>query len=114
MTKDWLEANEPDADWDLEFAEELLGSLVLLGITYREPDGTVAERRQHHGYVKDVDPRRGITVKLEGDEAENDINLPPMLDAFERAEVGFYTDSAGNGVSDPDFIGYFTVTSPAS
>ncbi|SOC42020.1 hypothetical protein SAMN05892877_109180 [Rhizobium subbaraonis] len=114
MATDWLEGNEPDADWDLEFAEELLGSLVLLGLTYREPDGTVAEQRQHHGYVKTVDPRWGITVKLEGDEAENEINLPPILDAFERAEEGVYTDSSGNGVSDPDFIGYFTVRSAAN
>ncbi|MDO1581257.1 hypothetical protein [Rhizobium oryzicola] len=113
MATDWLKGNDPDADWDASFAEELRGSLVLLGITYLDSDETVAEVRQHHGYVRAVDPRWGITVQIGDIEAKEEVNLPPMLNVFEKAEEGFYTDNAGNGVINPDFIAYFTVRCPA-
>jgi len=111
---DWLDKDGVDPNWDEAFADEILGTLVLLGITHRQPDGTVTKEEQFHGYVKSVDQRRGITIKLEGDDVREEINLPPMLEVFERAEPGIYTDRTGNAVRDPDFIAYWTVTSGTS
>jgi len=111
---DWLDKNEIDPNWDQSLADEILGTLVLLGITHRQPDGTVTKEEQFHGYVKSVDPRWGITIRLEGDDVREEINLPPMLEVFEPAEPGIYTDHAGNAVQDPDFIAYLTVTSGTS
>ncbi|MDK4715929.1 hypothetical protein [Rhizobium sp. CNPSo 4039] len=111
---DWLDKNEIDPNWDQAFADEILGSLVLFGITHRQTDGTVIKEEQFHGYVKSVDQRWGITTRLEGNDVQEEINLPPMLEVFERAEPCIYTDHAGNAVRDPDFIAYWTVTSRTS
>jgi hypothetical protein len=113
----WVDTDDTedtDDDWDQEFADELLGSLVVIGITYREPDGKVTREQQIHGYIRTVDRHMGITLKPEGDDEEDEFNLPPLLEVFERAEPGIYTDDAGNRVSDPDFVAYFSVTSPTS
>lgn len=34
---DWLDKNVIDPNWDEAFADEILGALVLLGITHRQP-----------------------------------------------------------------------------
>lgn len=108
------DTEDTDDDWDQEFADELLGSLVVIGITYREPDGKVTREQQIQGYIRTVDRHMGITLKPESDDEEDEFNLPPLLEVFERAEPGIYTDDAGNRVSDPDFVAYFSVTSPTS
>ena len=108
------ETENMDDDWDQEFADELLGSLVVVGITYRDPDGTVTKEQQIYGYIRNVDKHSGIVLKPENDDVDEEFHLPPLLEVFEEAEPGIYRDNAGNSVSDPDFVAYFSVTSPTS
>ncbi|KQV34597.1 MULTISPECIES: hypothetical protein [unclassified Rhizobium] len=114
MGEDQFPENGFDADWDQEFADELLGSLVVIGITYQDAGGGTVDQKHFHGYVRSVDPNEGVTIKLEGDDAEEELTLPPILDAFEPAEEGTYTSPSGQDVIDPDFVAYFTVTMPTN
>lgn len=112
--KDWLRYNDDDETWDQGLAEEILGSLVLVGITYQRPDGAVFKRKQLHGYVRSVDRQWGITLAVDGKDTREEFNFPPILDISERAELVIYEDGPGNIVRDPDFMAYWTVTSPTS
>jgi hypothetical protein len=114
MSGEWESVDGAEEEWDADFADELLGSYVLIGITYRQPDGTVTESIQLHGYIRSIDPFEGISVGCEGSRAGEDFNLPPILDAFERAEEGVYTSDTGDSVRDPDFVAYLTVNAPKS
>ncbi|MFB2550826.1 hypothetical protein [Ensifer soli] len=104
--------DEREADWDEAFAADLLESLVLVGITYCDADGTEVEVRQFHGRVVAADPRTGIAIALQGTRSGETFTLPPLLDAFEPADPGLYTSGTGESVRDPDFIACWTVTTP--
>lgn len=109
MPTDWLAGNEPPADWDQKLADELVGSLVLVGITYRAPSGEDIRSEQFAAYVRSVDARWGVTFRLKDGE---DFNMPPALGAFTPARPGTYTSQTGETVSDPDYLVVWTVTAP--
>ena len=46
MGEDQFPENGFDADWDQEFADELLGSLVVIGITYQDAGGGTVDQKQ--------------------------------------------------------------------
>ena len=105
-----MEAERPA--WDEVFAAELVGSLVLVGITYEDPAGPRQE--QFYGVVEAADPERGITLLLSGSRDGDRYYLPPDLRAFEPAPPGSYRlRSTGEVVLDPDFTSSWTINPPS-
>lgn len=103
--------DDADLDWDQDFANQLIGATLLVGITYLEHDGTLLRREQIFGRVEAVDPEIGITL-LRHDTDEPFI-MAPILEAIEPASPGRYrlteTDVI---VQDPDYTVVFSVTAP--
>ena len=98
-------------DWDHAMAQRLEGALVLVGLAWIQPEGKRQE--QFFGTVMAVDPRDGVTLRLEGRRAGEIYRLPPDLEAFEAAAPGSYRLSeTGEFVDDPDFTSTWTLTPP--
>ncbi|CCD83953.1 conserved protein of unknown function [Bradyrhizobium sp. ORS 285] len=102
-------------DWDQEEADGFVGQLVLVGITYVEPDGeTVTSQVQAWGRIVSATPE-GISITCEGKTWEGQtMTLPPDLQAFQPASPGCHTlGSTGETVTDPDLTTRWTVTEAA-
>jgi hypothetical protein len=100
--------------WDTELADELLDSLVLIGVTSLDAGGNLIEQTQMFGRVTVVDPRRGISILLEGTRAGETYWLPPDLRCLDRARPGEYRlRSTGEVVRNPDFLCQWTVSQRA-
>ena len=98
--------------WDGRRAAALDGALVLVGITVEAPEGNT--QHQFYGTVIEVDPVRGIMLRLEGSRSGETYRLPPELDAFSQAPGGEYRlRSTGEIVKDPDYTAQWTITPPA-
>jgi len=95
------EADRPA--WDQSVADRLDGSVVLVGVTYNEPDGPRLE--QFFGTVIAVDEIEGITLRLDGSRSGETFMLPPDLQAIFPAKPGSYRlRQSGEVVNDPDYI----------
>lgn len=55
-----------DPGWDAEFADCLIGSTVLVGLTVMHRNGTLKGQEQLHGVIASVDRMNGIEVALTG------------------------------------------------
>ena len=88
--------------WDQRLADQLDGAVVLVGMTYNEPDGQRVE--QFFGTVVATDETDGVTMSLDGSRSGETFRLPPDLRAFYPAKPGSYRLRAtGEVVVDPDF-----------
>ena len=98
-------------EWDPAQAEKLLGSTVLVGVTYDEPTGQRQE--QFYGTVMTADPDEGITLRLEGSRSGEVYTLPPDLGALFQAPPGEYRlRGTGEVVTDPDYTTTWISTPP--
>ena len=98
-------------DWDHVLAGKLLGSTVLVGLTFDDPAGQRQE--QFYGTVMSTDPDQGITLRLEGSRSGELYTLPPDLRAFHPARPGEYRlRQTGELVTDPDYTSSWTFTPP--
>jgi hypothetical protein len=52
--------------FDPDFADRLVGKVVLIGVTYEDFRGNVKGQEQFFGTVKTVDPKFGITLSWVG------------------------------------------------
>jgi hypothetical protein len=98
-------------DYDAEFAADLVGKTLLVGLTYIREDGALISRRQIFGTVVSCDERAGIVLRL--DEDGELFTIAPITEAIEPASPGVYQlrdDDAQ--VTDPDFTALLTVTKP--
>ena len=103
--------NTSKHEWDSSLAEDLLGQLVLIGLTYLSPDGEILEKTQGFGHVVNVDHAAGIKIKFKGQKEGETLSLPPDTTAFERASPGIYKlKSTGEAVEDPAFLTSYTIT----
>lgn len=86
----------------------MVGSTLLVGITYVSADGEVEGIMELHGVVTSVDPL--VTIERLDDE---DFTLPPEPDAYEVAEPGEYRlRTTGEVVVDPGYLTTWTVEAP--
>jgi hypothetical protein len=110
----WRPLGETDEyEWDEGFAEELVGCLVLVGITRLDPAGEVIDTDQMFGFVTSADRGRGIALKLGGRRDGETYVLPPQTDIFEPGTLGDYRlKSTGEWVSAPDYVCTWTVRPP--
>lgn len=100
-----------DDDWDPDFADELIGQTLLVGITYLDHEGELLRRQQVFGTVISANRGAGIIIRQHSD--NESFEITPILSAIEYAAPGIYqladSDAA---VEDPDFTALFTVTTP--
>lgn len=108
---DSIDSGERDEDWDQDLADDLIGSGLLVGLTYVDPEGALLGRRQVFGIVETVDSEAGIVIRTsDGDEP---FTVAPLLDAIEVGEPGLYPlADQDRVVENPDFTALFTVTEP--
>lgn len=98
-------------EWQPRKAEKLLGTTVIVGLTYDEPGGTRQE--QFYGTVMSADPNEGITLRLDGRRSGEFYTLPPDIRAFSPARPGEYRLRAtGEVVVNPDYTTTWTSTPP--
>ena len=103
----------PSEMWDEEIALELIGCVVVVGITYSFPDGSLSEQHQVFGHVVAADRRDGIELRLAGRYAGKKYRLPPDTRALRRAPPGQYRlKSTGDVVSDADYTCAWTIPTP--
>lgn len=101
--------------WDDAIARDLVGSLVLTGVTRLDSTGRETGRWQFYGHVESADKEAGIKVQLEGKREGETYTLPPATDAIRRAKPGNYElQSTGEVVTDPDFTISWVVREPAN
>lgn len=102
---------EDEEEWDPDFANELMGQTLLVGITYVDPEGELLRRLQVFGTVTAVEEGSGITIRQKSNDEL--FVIAPILSAIEYAAPGVYQLSDSDViVEDPDFTALFTVTSP--
>lgn len=100
--------------WDHEFAANLLGATVLIGLTTCDHTGKVIARHQMHGVVTSASLEEGISFDLRGTDDGETYRLPPDTSAFVPAQPGKYTlKGSGDVVVDPDFTAVWTIHRPA-
>lgn len=81
--------------------KNLLGKVMLVGITYSDSDGNIKERKQFWGTVKSADKSKILIEQKNGEI----LSLPPDLEAVEPAPEGEYRlHSTGEVVVNPDFL----------
>lgn len=92
-------------DFDNALANDLINSILLVGITYLDPEGEFESQTQFYGRVTSADPQAGIRLELQGIYQGSDYNLPPDTSCIWRAEPGVYTLSESKDVvENPDFL----------
>lgn len=105
-----FESLDGDDTWDAEFAADLIGCTLLVGLTYVDHNDHLIRRQQLHGTVMSVDRQSGIVIRQDTGE---DTTIAPVLGAIEPAQPGIYKladeDAA---VEDPDFTALLTVRAP--
>lgn len=99
--------------WDKRFAAQLDGAVVLVGMTYHEPDGPRVE--QFFGTVIATDEAEGVTLRLDGSRSGEIFRLPPDLASFVPAKPGAYRlRQTGEVVNDPDYTTTWEKTPPTN
>jgi hypothetical protein len=99
--------NGPPPFWQ-EKAKRLVGSHLLVGKTYKDEQGAVAEFVQFHGTIEHAHERHGLAVRRH-DTGEIEW-LPPDLRAFKKARPGKYRlRSTGEVVVDPDYTAVWII-----
>ena len=96
--------------WDENFAGELIGKLLLVGLTHCNSDGSVDRQEQLFGIVESTDQNSGILLNLKGTRAGCRYNLPPDLrSCFKAASGNYRLRSTSEVVTNPDFTVTFSV-----
>ncbi len=106
---DWADQVSTNPGWDQDVADDLIGAIVLVGITDAGLGDDAVEQLEMWGMVESADPENGIEIELHGELAGESFVCPPDLEAFWPAEPGVYTlDSTGEKVADPDYMTSWT------
>ena len=81
----------------------------------QDAQGTVTEQRQLYGRIKTADPRRRLTLLLEGMNFGKTYTLPPDLRSLRPAPRSqYHLRATGEVVVDPDFLATWIVEAPAA
>lgn len=110
-----LDALWPRPVWSDRIAKNLLGKVLLIGMTRVTADNELIDQKQMYGRVMEADPKRGILIRLLGSRFGEDYWLPPDLRPLKRAPAGEYRlRSTGETVRDPDFLCNWTAQASRS
>lgn len=94
-------------EWDEAFGEQILGTVILVGITRRTAEGDLQE--QFFGTVEHADAN-GIELRLGGSRSGESFVLPPDPDNIFPAPPGSYRlRQTGELVENPDYTATWLV-----
>jgi hypothetical protein len=101
-----------DREWDECVAQDLLGSIVIVGLSYLDPEGQLECQFQIHGLVAVADKERGIAIECHGQIWNGQEHwLPPATAAFRKADPGRYVlCSTDELIVDPHYVSTWTIT----
>lgn len=92
----------------LQDLSEMVGGVLLVGITYVDESGDIESTVEFAGRVLAVTPLVSVDVLR-----EEPFTLPPDPEAYSRAQPGKYSLAhTGEVVVDPDYTTEWTVFSP--
>jgi hypothetical protein len=95
---------------DEEFAAELVGTHLLVGLTHLDQAGNVLHQEQFHGTVIRASMEEGV-ILVDADSREH--RVPLDREAFTPADPGEYRlRSTGEVVVDPTWLTTWTVRPP--
>ncbi|MDJ0919511.1 MAG: hypothetical protein QNI84_00160 [Henriciella sp.] len=98
-------------EWDAEFAENLIGAFVLIGVRRIKSTGET-EMTQFAGTVVSAAESDTIHVQLRDG---SDWSMPPALHWFEPAAPGVYRlRSTGKEIENPDYLVQIAVEEPSN
>lgn len=101
--------SESPPPFDQDFAAELVGKTLLIGLTYVRYSGEPIEQRQLYGVVESAGPEVVVVRLSNGGE----YRLPPDFRGVEPAPPGTYTlRSTGECIENPDYLCSWTITRP--
>lgn len=96
--------------WDPEFADALLGTVVIVGLTFVDAADEVVDLQQLWGVVEAADATEGVTLRLCGQRDGETYVLPANTSVFEPADPGSYRlRSTGETIEDPDYLTTWTI-----
>lgn len=101
--------------WDETLAKNLVGSILLVGLTHEK--GGNCSYEQFFGVVMKCDRERGITLHLKGSREGSTYNLPSDMRPIYPAEPGEYRlRQTEEIVKNPDYIATWllSATSPSA
>jgi hypothetical protein len=95
---------------DEDFAAELIGTHLLVGITHVDHGGKMVSQEQLHGQVIRASLAEGVVLI---DSAGEEHWVPLDREAFRPADPGTYTlRSTGEVLVDPEWLSTWTVWPP--
>ena len=95
---------------DEDFASELIGTHLIVGITHIDHVGNVVSHEQFHGQVIRATISEGVVLL---DPAGKEHWVPLDREAFQPADPGTYTlKSTGETLVDPAWLSTWTVHPP--
>lgn len=93
-----------------EFAKELLGKKLLIGMTHQDKKKNILKREQFYGEILRANQKEGIVI-LRND-TKKEYALPPDFGSIKKAPPGEYNlHSTGEIVVNPDYLTTWTITS---
>jgi hypothetical protein len=99
-----------DLSIDQSKATEMLGKVVLVGVSYCDASGEVVDNQQYFGTVLRINAQEGLVI-ASGENGE-EITLPPMLERYAAAAPGIYNLKSGHSVENPDYLSTWRVHPP--
>jgi hypothetical protein len=92
-------------------ADEYLGKVVLLGITYVDHEDKLIEQKQWVGTIVAFSRKEGIRIRLR--DSDSPCGLPPDERGIRKAPPGIYRlRSTGEEIENPDYLATWTLVSP--
>ncbi len=97
---------------DESIADQYVGKVVLVGVSYENARGEILQLRQWAGMIQSYSNQMGIQVDLY--DSEEPCTLPPFPDLLEPAEPGIYRlRSTGRVVERPNYLANLSCTVPS-
>lgn len=91
--------------YDKDLGAKLVGSSILIGISYIDSEGKLESLQQLHGVVERTSEDEGIVVALGGVFEGEKLGMPADTDSIIPADPGVYQlHSTGEEVEDPDYL----------
>lgn len=101
---------DPEEGWDEELADDLVGSMLYVGLTFVDHAGVLKRREQVFGTVQSVSITAGIRILRTNGET---FTMAPVLDAIEPGDPDRYQLSEDDElVESPDFVAWITAIEP--